>query len=124
MDAGYSAREAKEKNGAVVLTELYDVLKENQSYDEKRYGRALEEMVQQSIDYEDSHAILTEWDEGMNLCSMVTKLRMCRMMCCWTVGGRHGKYFRGLSGRKSRGGRRKGISSDTERSNRCPMYDT
>lgn len=63
LDAGYSAREAKEKIGAVVLTEIYDVLKENQSYDEKRYGLALEEMVQQSIDFEDAHAILTEWDE-------------------------------------------------------------
>lgn len=60
---GSSAREAKEKIGAVVLTEIYDVLKENQSYDEKRYGLALEEMVQQSIDLEDEHAILTEWDE-------------------------------------------------------------
>lgn len=63
LDAGYSAREAKEKIGAVVLTEIYDVLKENQPYDEKRYGLALEEMVQQSIDFEDSHVILTEWDE-------------------------------------------------------------
>lgn len=54
LDAGYSAREAKEKIGAVVLTEIYDVLKENQSYDEKRYGLALEEMVQQSIDFGDA----------------------------------------------------------------------
>ena len=63
LDAGYSVREAKEKIGAVVLTEIYDVLKENQSYDEKRYGLALEEMVRQSLDFEDTHAILTEWDE-------------------------------------------------------------
>lgn len=49
LDAGYSAREAKEKIGAVVLTEIYDVLKEKQSYDGKRYSLALEEMVQQSI---------------------------------------------------------------------------
>ena len=49
LDAGYSMREAKEKIGAVVLTEIYDVMKENQSYDEKRYTNALAEMVQQPI---------------------------------------------------------------------------
>ena len=63
LDAGYSVREAKEKIGAVVLTEIYDVLKENQPYDETRYGLALDEMVQQSLDFEDTHVILTEWDE-------------------------------------------------------------
>lgn len=90
LDAGYSVREAKEKIGAVVLTEIYDVLKENQSYDEMRYRLALEEMVQQSIpggtpqfrplrggetacavsqgiDFEDVHSISTEWDEGDEL---------------------------------------------------------
>ena len=41
IDAGYSAREAKEKIGAIVI----------------------EEMVQQCIDYEDTYEILTEWDE-------------------------------------------------------------
>ena len=39
--------EAKEKIGAIALTEIYDVMKENQSYDEKRYTNALAEMVQQ-----------------------------------------------------------------------------
>ena len=63
LDAGFSAKEAKEKIGAVVLTEIYDVLKDNQSYDEERYGLALEEMVQQSIDCEDTCSIRTEWDE-------------------------------------------------------------
>ena len=53
----------KEKIGAVVLTEIYDVLKENQPYDEKRFARALEELVRQSIDFEDAHTIPTEWDE-------------------------------------------------------------
>ena len=62
LAAGYSMREAKEKIGAVVLTEIYDVMKENQSYDEKRYTDALNEMFQQSIDYEDVHKISTEWD--------------------------------------------------------------
>lgn len=61
LDSGYSVREAKEKIGAVVLTEIYDVLKANQSYDEMRYRLALEEMVQQSIDFEDIHSISTEW---------------------------------------------------------------
>lgn len=63
LDAGYSTGEAKEKIGTVVLTEIYDALKENQPYDEKRYGIALEEMVQQSIDFEDTHSITTEWEE-------------------------------------------------------------
>lgn len=63
LDADYSMREAKEKIGAVVLTEIYDVSKENKPYDEKRYTQALEELVQQSIDYEDNHSNLTEWDE-------------------------------------------------------------
>lgn len=63
LDAGYSRREAKEKIGAVVLSEVYDVLKEKQAYNEERYTQALEEMVQQSLDFEDVHAIPTEWDE-------------------------------------------------------------
>lgn len=63
LDAGYTAKEAKEKIGAVVLTEIYDVLKKNQPYNKKRYMQALEEMVQQCIDLEDTHAILTEWDQ-------------------------------------------------------------
>ena len=36
IDAGYSAREAKEKIGAIVIEEIYDVMKENQPYDEKK----------------------------------------------------------------------------------------
>lgn len=63
LGAGYSASEAKEKIGAVVLTEIYDVMKENQPYDEKKYAEALNEMVQQSIDFEDTHRIRTEWDD-------------------------------------------------------------
>lgn len=65
--AGYSAQEAKEKIGAVVIEEIYDVLKENQPYDEKRYAAALRNMVKQCIDFEDTHEILTEWDEWDNL---------------------------------------------------------
>lgn len=42
IDAGYSVNEAKEKIGAIVIEEIYDVMKENQPYDEKdirrRYG--------------------------------------------------------------------------------------
>ena len=52
LDAGYSMREAKEKIGVVVLTEIYDVMKENQSYDDKRYTNALAVMVQDGIDIE------------------------------------------------------------------------
>ncbi len=63
LDSGYNASEAKEKIGAVVLEEIYDVMKENQPYDEKRYADALHEMVQQCIDFEDMHEIQTEWDE-------------------------------------------------------------
>lgn len=63
LAAGYSVQEAKEKIGAVVIEEIYDVLKENQVYDEEKYSEALEHMVQQCIDYEDAHKILTEWDE-------------------------------------------------------------
>lgn len=36
IDAGYSVSEAKEKIGAVVIEEIYDVMKENQPYDEKK----------------------------------------------------------------------------------------
>ena len=61
LDAGYSMREAKEKIGAVALTEIYDVMKEKQSYDEKRYTNALAEMVQQSIDFEDTHKIIKKF---------------------------------------------------------------
>ena len=63
VEAGYSVHEAKEKIGAIVIEEIYDVMKENQPYDEKKYAQALENMVQQCIDYEDTHEILTEWDE-------------------------------------------------------------
>ena len=67
IDAGYSVSEAKEKIGEVVIEEIYDVMKENQPYDEKKYTQALRNMVQQCIDYEDTHEVLTEWDEWDNL---------------------------------------------------------
>ena len=60
VEAGYSAHEAKEKIGAVVIEEIYDVMKENQLYDEKKYAQALENMVQKCTDYEDTHKVLTE----------------------------------------------------------------
>ena len=65
--AGYSAREAKEKIGAVVLEEIYQVMKENQDYDETRYTEALEDMVQKCMDFEDTYEIRTEWDEWDDL---------------------------------------------------------
>lgn len=42
-------------------------MKENQPYDEQRYAGALENMVRQCIDYEDTHEILTEWNKWDNL---------------------------------------------------------
>lgn len=75
LDAGYSVREAKEKIGAVVLTEIYDVMKENQPYDEKRYANALAGMVRQCVDFEDTHKIVTEWKNGTNWCSAATRRR-------------------------------------------------
>lgn len=63
IDAGYSVNEAKEKIGAVVIEAIYDVMKQNQPYDEKSYAESLRNMVQQCIDFEDTHEILTEWDE-------------------------------------------------------------
>ena len=67
IEAGYSVNEAKEKIGAIVVEEIYDVMKENQPYDEERYTQALKNMVQQCIDYEDTHEILTEWNEWNQL---------------------------------------------------------
>ena len=63
LDAGYSKSEAKDKIGAVVLTEIYDILKAGKTFDEAKYQKSLEEMVQQSLDFEDNHHIETEWDE-------------------------------------------------------------
>lgn len=63
ITAGYSISETKEKIGAVVIEEIYDVMKENHSYDERKYAQALENMVQQCINNKDSHEILTEWNE-------------------------------------------------------------
>lgn len=50
IDAGYSNSAAKEKIGAVVLTEIYDILKEGQAFDEERFKAALQEMLRQSLD--------------------------------------------------------------------------
>lgn len=63
LDAGYSRSEAKDKIGAVALTEIYDILKVGKSFDEAKYQKSLEEMVQQCIDFEDDHHVETEWDE-------------------------------------------------------------
>ena len=67
IEEGYSTREVKEKIGAVVIDEIYDVMKENQPYDEKQYTDALKNIMQQCLDCEDSHEILTEWDEWDHL---------------------------------------------------------
>lgn len=62
LDAGYSKSEAKDKIGAVVLTEIYDIIKQGQPFDEERYKDSLEELLTQCIDEEDDHHIETEWD--------------------------------------------------------------
>ena len=54
--------EPKDKIGAVALTEIYDILKMGQAFNEEKYKDSLEEMLRQSIDYEDDHRIKTEWD--------------------------------------------------------------
>ena len=63
LEAGYSKADAKDKIGAVVLTEIYDILKAGKSFNEARYKESLEEMLRKSIDFEDDHHIETEWDE-------------------------------------------------------------
>lgn len=60
--AGYSKSEAKDKIGAIVLTEVHDILNAGKHFDEAKYKSSLEEMLQQSIDYEDGHHVTTEWD--------------------------------------------------------------
>lgn len=65
--AGYSNSEAKDKIGAVVLSEIYDILKEGQAFDEEKYKSCLEEMLKKSIDFEDDYHIETEWDEWDDL---------------------------------------------------------
>ena len=67
--AGYSRAEAKDKIGAVVLSEIYDIMKEGQPFDEGNYKNCLEEMLVQSLDYEDDHHIETEWDQWEDLIS-------------------------------------------------------
>lgn len=67
LNAGYSKSEAKDKIGAVVLTEIYDILQKGQTFDEEKYKSSLEEMLKQSIDYEDDHHIETEWNKWDDL---------------------------------------------------------
>lgn len=67
QNAGYSKSEAKDKIGAVVLTEIYDIMKMGKPFDEEKYKKSLEEMLKQSIDYEDNHHIKTEWDKWDDL---------------------------------------------------------
>ena len=87
LNAGYSVKEAKEKIGAVALTEIYEVMKQNQPYNEKRYTEALNEMLQQCIDFEDTHEITTEWDEWDELVQRGYDAQADRneeeMISCW-----------------------------------------
>lgn len=67
LNVGYSKSEAKDKIGAVVLTEIYDILQKGQNFDEEKYKSSLEEMLKQSIDHEDDHYIETEWNKWDDL---------------------------------------------------------
>lgn len=62
QEAGYSKAEAKDKIGAIVSTEIYDILKEGKNFDVALYKKSLEEMLQQCLDFEDNHHVETEWD--------------------------------------------------------------
>lgn len=104
LDAGYSMRDAKEKIGAVVLEEIYDVMKENQPYDEKRYTNALAEMVQQCIDFEDTHKIATEWEEWDELVQHGYEAQEKRdekqMISCWWAAWTQFQKIMEAAGRK------------------------
>lgn len=63
LAAGYSLAEAKEKIGAVLISDIYYILKDGRKFDEDKYKLCLEEMLQQCIDFEDDHHISTEWDQ-------------------------------------------------------------
>ena len=60
QEAGYLKSESKDKIGAIVLTENYDILKAGKNFDEEKYKRSLEEMLQESIDFEDDYHVKTE----------------------------------------------------------------
>ncbi len=63
LELGYSPSEAKEKIGAVLMEEIYDIMKENKPHDEERYREALLDLVRKCEDFEDDGRIFTEWDE-------------------------------------------------------------
>lgn len=67
LDAGYSKSEAKDKIGAVVSSEIYDILQKGQNFDEERYKNCLQEMYVQCMDFEDSYHLKTEWDKWDDL---------------------------------------------------------
>ena len=46
LKEGYSDQEARELIGVVVSTEIFEVMKNNQSYDQKRYIAALRKLPQ------------------------------------------------------------------------------
>lgn len=62
QDAGYSKQEAKEKLGAVVQEQIYNALKDGEPFDEESFEQAMNEMVEQCIDFEDDYSLPSEWD--------------------------------------------------------------
>lgn len=64
LSAGYTAAEAKERIGSVVLSQIYDCVKESKPYDETAYETAMREMVQQEIDFEwDASSFPNGWEQ-------------------------------------------------------------
>ncbi len=52
QEAGYSSQEAKEKIGAIVIEEIYDISKGLREFDERKYTKALKKMLRKSISEE------------------------------------------------------------------------
>lgn len=48
LELGYTRMEAKENIAAILLTEIYDVLKSGKTYNDQRYQRNLEAMLKQA----------------------------------------------------------------------------
>ncbi len=67
-EAGYSASEAKDRIGSVVVTEIYNILKKGNRFDDQKYQSALESMVAEALLLkEKSDGVLTDWEKWDNL---------------------------------------------------------
>lgn len=70
-EAGCQAGEAKDKIAAIVLDEMYDVLKNDEPFDKKKFEASLKKMVQQhtGVEMEAEKKSTFEWDEVGSLIS-------------------------------------------------------